>query len=626
MKRRLAASAVFSLIGLSACDPIPRHVLTAQEKLADIAWIESTFRGNYAPLEYKEKRFGFSFDKAIAQYRKDAVQTKDNDEFYALLFRLVAQFGDAHTSGSLSSGSLPNRAQVAYLGFSGVREDEGLRVDTLLPTIKAGSDYPIQKDDLITQIDGKPLRQAVKDILLPWRNLGHDEANFTANVNQLFTRISTRNGLPDGNAITLTVVRRNNERGADQTLTISMPWVTKDLYQFRQEQKKAEDESKKAADAAKPEPGKIDPAKAEEDEKEAEENFLMMADDGGNLLFKFQFIGFNGRVQLPLLDLRAIDSKLRKSVTDGFRVVDLFSGWEGVYSEEKPKTPVQLMQEQRGLPKNPIFLSAGKTYPAFVTQEKTYDAAGKETTETKLVGTIYVDTFNPGVLPEVAIAQFRATLKQMAALGVEHLVIDTINNGGGNLVLGMQMAQALSPNKLDMIKMQFRLSDSWLDQFEAISMNGDNDTKRQIAHDTLGALLDALKAGKRLSDPISAEVLSPYAFEPNRDLDRPFKVAVLANEMCASMCDIFSAILQDNKLGIIVGSRTMGAGGNVVSYSQAPNSHLDLRQTESLFVRKDGSYLENNGVTPDVDVAVAKYSRSKYDEVRQAALKALLKK
>jgi C-terminal processing protease CtpA/Prc len=66
----------------------------------------------------------------------------------------------------------------------------------------------------------------------------------------------------------------------------------------------------------------------------------------------------------------------------------------------------------------------------------------------------------------------------------------------------------------------------------------------------------------------------------------------------------------------------MGAGGNVVGYNQAPNSHFDVRQTESLMVRKDGSYIENVGVKPDVAVPVANYTATKYKEVRDAAVKA----
>jgi C-terminal processing protease CtpA/Prc len=77
-------------------------------------------------------------------------------------------------------------------------------------------------------------------------------------------------------------------------------------------------------------------------------------------------------------------------------------------------------------------------------------------------------------------------------------------------------------------------------------------------------------------------------------------------------------------MATVVGSRTMGAGGNVVNHQQAPNSHVDIRQTESLLLRKDGTYLENNGVEADVKVAVNETAKTKYKEVRDAALKALL--
>jgi C-terminal processing protease CtpA/Prc len=70
----------------------------------------------------------------------------------------------------------------------------------------------------------------------------------------------------------------------------------------------------------------------------------------------------------------------------------------------------------------------------------------------------------------------------------------------------------------------------------------------------------------------------------------------------------------------------MGAGGNVVNYQQAPNSHLDLRQTESLVVRRDGTYIENVGVTPDVTIEnMSEGVESKFSEARTKALRVLLK-
>ena len=111
-------------------------------------------------------------------------------------------------------------------------------------------------------------------------------------------------------------------------------------------------------------------------------------------------------------------------------------------------------------------------------------------------------------------------------------------------------------------------------------------------------------------------------------------IVLMVNEMCASMCDLFAAILQDNQMAKVVGARTMGAGGNVVTHHQAPNSHLALRQTESLMVRRVvkkgkvelGALIENNGVEPDVQVKVSETVEGKYRRLREKAVEALFSK
>ena len=93
----------------------------------------------------------------------------------------------------------------------------------------------------------------------------------------------------------------------------------------------------------------------------------------------------------------------------------------------------------------------------------------------------------------------------------------------------------------------------------------------------------------------------------------------------------------------------MGAGGNVVNHQEAPGSHIDLRQTESLMVRSNGAliegtewvktpgrtpfarppftvnkgpgdYLENKGVVPDVVIPVNQYAEEKYKTVIEKAV------
>ena len=63
-----------------------------------------------------------------------------------------------------------------------------------------------------------------------------------------------------------------------------------------------------------------------------------------------------------------------------------------------------------------------------------------------------------------------------------------------------------------------------------------------------------------------------------------------------------------------------------LTHTQAPNSHKDVRQTESLMLRANGDYIENKGVKPDVEIAVNESSDTKYDKVLLKAIDLLTNK
>ncbi len=584
---------------LTACDPVPRRTLTTEEKLADLAWIYSQFGENYAPLEMKQKLHGFDYERLKRETNEAATLTKDNDEFYALMMKFVAKFKDAHTSAALTNASLPNRAQVAFLGFAGYREGEDLVVSQLLPTIDPKSEYPVKVGDKIRKLDGKSLREQIESVLVPLRDLGNEEANLTFHMNKLFTRISTQNGLPEGKDAVLTVERDG------KTLELDLPWVVRDLFQFRMEQDQA-----KAAQAKK------------------NGNFMMVADNRAETgVFSFRFVGFDGRMEMPIDRIQSVLRGVRKTFVDGFRFIDGIETWSPVESASGAAgelSPLEALSKRRFVLENAVMIDVAKTYPAYVAPVRLLDSTGKPTKKKELVGYVLIDTFSPDQEESTVMAEFKATLKAMQSLGVQRLILDTINNGGGSLVLGMKMAQALSSTRIEMPKMQFRLSDSWLDQFESESMNASNDSEREISRRILGDFESQRRAGLRLSAPLSAEVLAPFSITPNTALEEGFQVVLLVNEMCASMCDIFAAMLQDNGMATVIGQRTMGAGGNVVNHNQAPNSHLDLRQTESLIVRKDRTidpegYIENFGVRPTVELKTFGMAREKYKGAVQKA-------
>jgi C-terminal processing protease CtpA/Prc len=86
------------------------------------------------------------------------------------------------------------------------------------------------------------------------------------------------------------------------------------------------------------------------------------------------------------------------------------------------------------------------------------------------------------------------------------------------------------------------------------------------------------------------------------------------------MCDIFTSSMKDNGLATVVGSKTMGAGGNVTTHIASPVAGLILNQTESLLYNKAGAELENNGVEPDVALDTVEARDGKYSSVIAKAL------
>ena len=86
---------------------------------------------------------------------------------------------------------------------------------------------------------------------------------------------------------------------------------------------------------------------------------------------------------------------------------------------------------------------------------------------------------------------------------------------------------------------------------------------------------------------------------------------VLMDEFSISAADAFPAVLQDNGRALMVGMRTMGAGGSVGSMAAGIYSESSASVTLSMHHRKNpivtpeypaAPYVENIGVRPDVEV------------------------
>jgi C-terminal processing protease CtpA/Prc len=584
---------VLAAASLTACEPAPDRLLDADEKTADMLWLYAQFDQNYAPRELKAATFDFDYEELKDAYLEEALATTTNEAFYDVMHRFVAEFHDAHTSASLTASALPGRTEIAYLGFNGVRVGDELEVTELLPTTSSQSSFPIRVGDRITKLDGTPLRAIVLDEMVRHRSLGYDEANLTMHMNGIFSRSSLVMPLPTALDATLTVDRGGTIR------EIRLPWIRKDLNTFVAEQSAA------AAQADTTIAGLA------ADEYLAAARELLDSDDllgvldvpvaglsGRRAWTSFKFID-----NMPTLTSPSIVERVRRHLRGqaDASVEDL----EGY------------LTSMRNLPDNAFFLPEAATFPTYIAPFPSADGDAP-----RFFAYMLLDNFTPadeaGALDEI-----QATLGRLRGLKIKHLIIDTIDNGGGSLTFGLAAARLFSRTPLLLPKIQFKTSETWIDKFETDAFTAPSDAEKELARRIMVQLKADRDAGKTISDPMPVDVLMPFQFvEGNEDLP-DLQVALLVNEMCVSMCDIFAGVMQDNRAATIIGTRTMGGGGNVVQHFQAPNSHLIVSQTESLILRHDGTPIENVGVTPEIKMDVNLAAAGRYDEVRDRAIELL---
>ncbi|MFL5814546.1 MAG: S41 family peptidase [Bdellovibrionia bacterium] len=582
----VCATVIAGALGTVACDPAADHVLTTEDKVADMQWLFSIFRNNYAPLEYKEARNGYDIERLQKVYMTKAKRTKSNDEFYRVMAQFVAEFKDAHTAGSISPASVPGQAKIAYLGISGVRDGKNFRVTDIIPSIDR-SNFPIEVSEKITAIDGVPLFEYIDKNLVPYRNLGNDLANKTVHMKNLFTRMSLTLPIPEKDDVKLTV--QNPITG--KTRTVTLPWIKKDLYDFKLE-RALFDASRKT--------------------------------DAKTLSVSDPHTG--GELSLAILDQRGVPMSVKdlietyqgggkKDFLQTFKL-QTPSAIELTTKKSGPETApmgMEKLKTERAIPEGAISIEDAKAFPAYVYAMDVKDANGKVRAK-KRVGYVRIAEFEVQVPEQVAVDELRATLKKFKQFGVTNVIVDTIDNPGGSLSLLAKVAQAFSDKPVKQPEMRFGLNDNWLLELQQSAIDYKNsDEQRERARRIYEKLRAEKNEGKRLSSLYNVSDIVTDKNPPNEGVHFN-KIVVLVSEMNASCGDIFPAIMQDNGLAVIAGTNTMGAGGNVVDHTsdQAPNGHFAVRQTESLIVRKDGSYLENNGVKPDIEFDVNATMADKY--------------
>jgi hypothetical protein len=220
---------------------------------------------------------------------------------------------------------------------------------------------------------------------------------------------------------------------------------------------------------------------------------------------------------------------------------------------------------------------------------------------------------------EEAVADFEEVIAKMEA-EASVLVIDQMNNPGGNLFYLYALATRLTPyplyvptERIMLTQEQVAIALDDIDQLEDIP---DDQTARErlgesirgiyVTQKITDGMLDYAQQivsqwnrGKRFTD-----ALHMYGFEsiePHPTFRYTKPILLIINYMDFSSADFFAAIMQDNQRATLIGTRTAGAGGYVEKMSVTNLTGIrDIGVTGSFAERTNGMPIENLGVEPDI--------------------------
>lgn len=198
---------------------------------------------------------------------------------------------------------------------------------------------------------------------------------------------------------------------------------------------------------------------------------------------------------------------------------------------------------------------------------------------------------------ELRLQQYEYVVSQLEKY-TDALIIDQDHNCGGSVFFLEKMVALFADKPYQGLEFKFLASraeyldfKNWVDSENRFTLMG---------ADWVGVtalVKNAWLSRSRMSPKVTFHnnrMLHPNAIRYTKP------IVMLIDELSGSGGDAFPAIMQGMKRAKLMGKRTMGAGGHVVSVPALNYSSNTLSITKSLFFRPDGVEVENNGVVPDI--------------------------
>ena len=188
------------------------------------------------------------------------------------------------------------------------------------------------------------------------------------------------------------------------------------------------------------------------------------------------------------------------------------------------------------------------------------------------IGYIRITTFSEQTSP--GLQKAIGDLQAETAEGLTGLVLDLRNNPGGLL------SEAI------------RVSDAFLEKGEIVSTRGRGENDIQHAYARPGDISDGLP------------------------------IVVLINSGSASASEIVAGALKDHRRAVVMGTRSFGKG-SVQTITPMPG-HGAMRLTTARYFTPSGVSIQAKGISPDIEVALARIEKLEGGPVREEDLRGAL--
>lgn len=244
-----------------------------------------------------------------------------------------------------------------------------------------------------------------------------------------------------------------------------------------------------------------------------------------------------------------------------------------------------------------------------------YHAYMYETPDHKMIGYVRIPHYSGFE------TQTFASIMSLFQDRTDALIIDQVDNPGGNLLYLYGLLSTLTDQPLIVPTERMMITHeevvnavSIIPDLEKIS--SDEQAQQMLGPEICGMpityqaaqffldyfnfIVNEWNDGRKFTNPYPILGIDRVLPHPYVRYTKP--ILVLTNSLDLSCGDFFPAIMQDNKRATIMGARTAGAGGYVLS-TMYPNKFgiIGFTYTGSIAERLDKNPIENLGVTPDIE-------------------------